>query len=112
LTDNDFYAFPFKELVYLDDLANYKDDTYSPIDIKRLANCVYYKNPGSIKPWKLWNLNPNKSIYLEIRNIVNKAINIDSSPEINNERTSIQNQLESIRLAHLIKYEQSLLTKY
>ena len=68
IDDLEFFNFEGNEYVYLDDLSNYVTGNYSPIDQNKLNNSIFYKNQGSIKPWKKWNLNPNKAIYLKYRN--------------------------------------------
>ena len=109
LNDSEFYNFKGFEDIYLDDLASYVGNNYLPVDHKRLNNAIYYKNQGSIKPWKNWNLNPNKAIYLKVRNEISKFIDLTQYTFIREERESISENLIPFRAANLISYENELI---
>ncbi len=111
LDDSEFAAFGGIGDIYLDDLSSYTGENYATVDIKKLSNSIYYKNPGSIKPWKYWNLNPNKSIYLKIRNEISKFINLNEYSFIKEERESISDNLRLYKIANLLAYEDELIRR-
>ena len=86
-------------------------ENYFPINQARLERCIYYKNPGSIKPWKIWNLNPNREVYLKIRQEISLQINLEAVDFIREERNSIKQNLEMFKLANLKSYETRLASK-
>jgi hypothetical protein len=111
INDLEFYSFKGIEDVYLDDLSNYIGDKYSPIDQNKLNNSIYYKNQGSIKPWKKWNLNPNKAIYLKFRNDISKLIDLNQYAFIKDEQESISDNLVPFKDANLLSYEKDLIRR-
>ena len=111
LEELEVYQFPCWENVYLDDLSSYVGENYFPINQARLERCIYYKNPGSIKPWKIWNLNPNREVYLKIRQEISLQINLEAVDFIREERNLIKQNLEMFKLANLKSYETRLASK-
>lgn len=111
LEDSDFFEFKGIENIYLDDLSSFTGNSYYPIDYIKLKNSIYYKNQGSIKPWKSWNLNPNKVIYLKIREEICKRIDLNQYGLINKEREAIEEKLIAFKAANLLSYENYLISK-
>lgn len=68
-----------------------------------LDDCVYFKFVGSIKPWKYWVLDPNKSIYTRQRAILEKNFNLSEIPLI--ERSRISKLSEDHYLGFLRAYD-------
>jgi len=111
LEDSQFYEFKGIENIYLDDLSLYTGSGYLSVDYQRMNKSIYYKNPGSIKPWKNWNLNPNRSIYLKIRNYITKHINLNQYSFIVEERQTISEALRPFMQANLLAYENELIER-
>lgn len=111
LDDSQFYEFKGVENIYLDDLSLYIGSGHLSIDYKRLNSSIYYKNTGSIKPWKNWNLNPNRSIYLKIRSNITKFINLNQYTFIMEERQDIAEALIPFKQANLLAYENELIER-
>ena len=111
LDDSEFYKFEGWDKIYLDDLSLYVGADYSSIDFDKLNNSIFYKNPGSIKPWKNWNLNPNKCIYLKYRNEISKFIDLNQYSFITKERQYISENLIPYKSANLIAYENELISR-
>jgi lipopolysaccharide biosynthesis glycosyltransferase len=108
LNDSEFYKFEGFEDIYLDDLSSYVGNKYLPINFQKLNDSIFYKNQGSIKPWKIWNLNPNKTIYLQVRNDISKFIDLTQYIFIKEERENISENLILFKTANLISYENEL----
>jgi lipopolysaccharide biosynthesis glycosyltransferase len=111
LNDTEFYRFEKSEYVYLDDLSTYVGENYLPINYEKLNISIFYKNQGSLKPWKVWNLNPNRAIYLKARNEISKFIDLNQYNFIREERESISENLIMYKSANLIAYENELIKK-
>ena len=111
IDDLEFFNFEGIENVYLDDLSNYVTGNYSPIDQNKLNNSIFYKNQGSIKPWKKWNLNPNKAIYLKYRNDISRLVDLNQYSFIREERESVSENLISFKDANFLSYEKYLIKR-
>lgn len=109
LDSNCFLKFKYDDLIYLDDLIDFANNNFSEIDIKRLNNSIAYKNHGSIKPWKLWNLNPRKFIYLNSRKELDFLFENEKYKFIHDERTKTTNS--SWPIYFYKSYENFLLLK-
>jgi len=107
LSDSEFLSFPFSEEIYLDDLATFVYSQPQEIDSERLRTCIYYKNTGGCKPWKIWNLNPNKRIYLEHRSEIESILDPDSNRFIQENRISAYDN--DVLTVNLLAFERSLI---
>ncbi len=69
-------------------------------------DCVFFKFAGSFKPWKYWVLDPNKSIYIRRRQLMENIFEISPNPLIEKHRKYAMR--DDWELAFLKAYEQSL----
>jgi hypothetical protein len=107
LRDEEFLQLPQPDGIYLDDLATFIYSVPMPLDTERLQNCIYYKNIGGCKPWKVWNLNPNKRVYLEHRREIESILDPDQNRFIQENRISTKDN--NVLTVNLLAFERALL---
>jgi hypothetical protein len=57
-----------------------------------IDDCLFFKFVGTIKPWKYWVLDPNKSLYTKRRAMLEEKFSLSGIPLIEKNRVSIPNE--------------------